>query len=227
MERRALAEAARGAGARDVLMLDEPLAAAVGAELPVFEPVGSMVADIGGGTTDVAVLALGGIAASASVRTGGTHLDAAIREHVQKAHGVMIGERMAEEIKITIGNAMPGGTQRMQVRGRKLDTGLPSSLILNAGEIAHAIAPAVSRIIAAIKDALSVTPPELAGDLYSSGITLTGGGAQLQGLDKLVAQETGMPVYVEESPLDCVALGALRMLDRQEAFTEVAHPLEA
>lgn len=122
---------------------------------------------------------------------------------------------------------MPGGTQRMQVRGRKLDTGLPTSLILNAGEIAHAIAPAVSRIIAAIKDALSVTPPELAGDLYSSGITLTGGGAQLQGLDKLVAQETGMPVYVEESPLDCVALGALRMLDRQEAFTEVAHPLEA
>ena len=227
VERRALAEAARGAGARDVLMLDEPLAAAVGAELPVFEPVGSMVADIGGGTTDVAVLALGGIAASASVRTGGTHLDAAIREHVQKAHGVMIGERMAEEIKITIGNAMPGGTQRMQVRGRKLDTGLPTSLILNAGEIAHAIAPAVSRIIAAIKDALSVTPPELAGDLYSSGITLTGGGAQLQGLDKLVAQETGMPVYVEESPLDCVALGALRMLDRQEAFTEVAHPLEA
>ena len=227
VERRALAEAARGAGARDVLMLDEPLAAAVGAELPVFEPVGSMVADIGGGTTDVAVLALGGIAASASVRTGGTHLDAAIREHVQKAHGVMIGERMAEEIKITIGNAMPGGTQRMQVRGRKLDTGLPTSLILNAGEIAHAIAPAVSRIIAAIKDALSATPPELAGDLYSSGITLTGGGAQLQGLDKLVAQETGMPVYVEESPLDCVALGALRMLDRQEAFTEVAHPLEA
>lgn len=227
VERRALAEAARGAGARDVLMLDEPLAAAVGAELPVFEPVGSMVADIGGGTTDVAVLALGGIAASASVRTGGTHLDAAIREHVQKAHGVMIGERMAEEIKITIGNAMPGGMQRMQVRGRKLDTGLPTSLILNAGEIAHAIAPAVSRIIAAIKDALSATPPELAGDLYSSGITLTGGGAQLQGLDKLVAQETGMPVYVEESPLDCVALGALRMLDRQEAFTEVAHPLEA
>ena len=227
VERRALAEAARGAGARDVLMLDEPLAAAVGAELPVFEPVGSMVADIGGGTTDVAVLALGGIAASSSVRTGGTHLDAAIREHVQKAHGVMIGERMAEEIKITIGNAMPGGTQRMQVRGRKLDTGLPTSLILNAGEIAHAIAPAVSRIIAAIKDALSATPPELAGDLYSSGITLTGGGAQLQGLDKLVAQETGMPVYVEESPLDCVALGALRMLDRQEAFTEVAHPLEA
>ena len=227
VERRALAEAARGAGARDVLMLDEPLAAAVGADLPVFEPVGSMVADIGGGTTDVAVLALGGIAASASVRTGGTHIDAAIREHVQKTHGVMIGERMAEEIKITIGNALPGGTQRMQVRGRKLDTGLPTSLILNAGEIAHAIAPAVSRIVAAIKEALSITPPELAGDLYSSGITLTGGGAQLQGLGKLIAQETGMPVYVGESPLDCVALGALRMLDRQEAFTEVAHPLEA
>ena len=130
VERRALADAARGAGARDVLMLDEPLAAAVGADLPVFEPIGSMVVDIGGGTTDVAVLALGGIAASASVRTGGTHLDAAIREHVQKAHGVMVGERTAEEIKIALGNALPGGTERMQVRGRKLDTGLPTSLTL-------------------------------------------------------------------------------------------------
>ena len=208
VERRALADAARGAGARDVLMLDEPLAAAVGADLPVFEPIGSMVVDIGGGTTDVAVLALGGIAASASVRTGGTHLDAAIREHVQKAHGVMVGERM-------------------QVRGRKLDTGLPTSLILNAGEVAHAIAPAVQRIVAAVKDALSETPPELAGDLYCGGITLTGGGAELRGLDRLISQETGMPVRVEESPLDCVALGALRMLDRQEAFAEAVHTLEA
>ena len=227
VERRALADAARGAGARDVLMLDEPLAAAVGADLPVFEPIGSMVVDIGGGTTDVAVLALGGIAASASVRTGGTHLDAAIREHVQKAHGVMVGERTAEEIKIALGNELPGGTERMQVRGRKLDTGLPTSLILNAGEVAHAIAPAVQRIVAAVKDALSETPPELAGDLYCGGITLTGGGAELRGLDRLISQETGMPVRVEESPLDCVALGALRMLDRQEAFAEAAHTLEA
>ena len=139
----------------------------------------------------------------------------------------MIGERMAEEIKINLGNALPGGMERMQVRGRKLDTGLPTSLILNAGEVAHAITPAVRRIVAAVKDALSVTPPELAGDLYCGGITLTGGGAQLRGLDKLLSQETGMPVRVEESPLDCVALGALRMLDRQEAFTEAARPLEA
>ena len=211
----------------DVLMLDEPLAAAIGADLPVFEPIGSMVVDIGGGTTDVAVLALGGIAASASVRTGGTHLDAAVREHVQKAHGVMVGERTAEEIKIALGNALPGGTERMQVRGRKLDTGLPTSLILNAGEVAHAIAPAVQRIVAAVKDALSETPPELAGDLYCGGITLMGGGAELRGLDRLISQETGMPVRVEESPLDCVALGALRMLDRQEAFAEAVHTLEA
>ena len=227
VERRALADAARSAGARDVLMLDEPFAAAIGAELPVFEPVGSMVVDIGGGTTDVAVIALGGIAASASVRTGGTHLNAAIQEHVQKAHGVMIGERMAEEVKITLGNALPGGTERMQVRGRKLDTGLPTSLILNAGEVAHAIAPGVQHIVAAVKTTLAETPPELAGDLYCSGITLTGGSAELRGLDKLLAQETGMPVRVDESPLDCVALGALRMLDRQEAFTEAAHPVEA
>ena len=227
VERRALADAARSAGARDVLMLDEPFAAAIGAELPVFEPVGSMVVDIGGGTTDVAVIALGGIAASASVRTGGTHLNAAIQDHVQKAHGVMIGERMAEEVKITLGNALPGGTERMQVRGRKLDTGLPTSLILNAGEVAHAIAPGVQRIVAAVKATLAETPPELAGDLYCSGITLTGGSAELRGLNKLLAQETGMPVRVDESPLDCVALGALRMLDRQEAFTEAAHPVEA
>ena len=217
VERRALADAARGAGARDVLMLDEPLAAAVGADLPVFEPIGSMVVDIGGGTTDVAVLALGGIAASASVRTGGTHLDAAVREHVQKAHGVMVGERTAEEIKIALGNALPGGTERMQVRGRKLDTGLPTSLM-------DWLMSSSSR---SVKDALSETPPELAGDLYCGGITLTGGGAELRGLDRLISQETGMPVRVEESPLDCVALGALRMLDRQEAFAEAAHTLEA
>ena len=116
---------------------------------------------------------------------------------------------------------------KRQVRGRKLDTGLPTSLILNAGEVAHAIAPAVQRIVAAVKDALSETPPELAGDLYCGGITLTGGGAELRGLDRLISQETGMPVRVEESPLDCVALGALRMLDRQEAFAEAVHTLEA
>lgn len=227
VERRALAEAARGAGARDVLMLDEPLAAAVGANLPVFEPLGSMVVDVGGGTTDVAVMAFGGIAASASVRTGGTHIDAAIREHVQKAHGVMIGERMAEDIKLTLGSALLGGMEHMQVRGRKLDTGLPTSLVLNAGEIAHAIAPVVRRIVETAKAALAETPPELAGDLYCSGITLTGGGAQLRGLDKLIAHETGMAVRVEESPLDCVAIGALRMLDRQEAFSEASVALEA
>ncbi|MBE5784610.1 MAG: rod shape-determining protein [Clostridiales bacterium] len=226
VERRALAEAAKEAGAREVLLLDEPLAAAIGAGLPVFEPAGSMVVDIGGGTTDAAVIAFGGIAACASIRTGGTHIDAALREHVQKTHGVLIGERMAEDAKLRLGSALPGGADQMEVRGRKLEGGLPASVSLTGMEISHAMAPEIRRIVETAKEALAQTPPELAGDLYTNGIMLTGGGAKIRGLDKLLSHETGMPVLVDEDPLDCVVLGALSMLEREEAFASAAKTLE-
>ena len=227
VEKRSVIDATEEAGARHTYLIEEPIAAAIGAGIDIAEPRGNMVVDIGGGTTDVALISLGGAVLSDSIKIAGDKFDDAIVRYMRKKHNLLIGERTAEEIKIALGNALPGGTERMQVRGRKLDTGLPTSLILNAGEVAHAIAPAVQRIVAAVKDALSETPPELAGDLYCGGITLTGGGAELRGLDRLISQETGMPVRVEESPLDCVALGALRMLDRQEAFAEAVHTLEA
>ncbi len=227
VERRALAEAAKEAGAREVLLLDEPLAAAVGAGLPVFEPAGSMVVDIGGGTTNAAVIAFGGIAASASIRTGGTHIDGAIREHVQKAHGLLIGERTAEDAKIRLGSALPGGAEQMEVKGRRLESGLPDSVNLTAAEIAHAMAPEIRKIMEAVKEALAQTPPELAGDLYTNGIMLTGGGAKICGLDKLLSHETGMPVSVGADPLDCTVLGAFSMLEREESFVSAREMLEA
>ena len=227
VERRALAEAAKEAGAREVLLLDEPLASAVGAGLPVFEPTGSMAVDIGGGTTDAAVIAFGGIAASASIRTGGTHIDGAIREHVQKAHGLLIGERMAEEAKMRLGSALPGGAEQLEVKGRNLESGLPAGVSLTAAEVTHAMAAEIRKIVEAVKEALAQTPPELAGDLYTNGIMLTGGGAKIRGLDKLLSHETGMPVSVGADPLDCAVLGALSMLEREEAFVSARDTLEA
>lgn len=216
VERRALEEAAKAVGARDVLLIDEPLAAAVGAQLPVFEPVGSMVMDIGGGTTDIAVISLGGIASSLSLRTGGRHIDSAISEYVAKTYQLSLGERTAEEVKLTLAMALPGGMERMQVRGRSLETGLPMRSVLNAGEISHAIAPVIRKLTDAVRRVLSETPPELASDLMDNGLTLTGGGALMPGLDKLLAHETGLNVFVAPEPLDCVALGALSIIGNRD-----------
>jgi rod shape-determining protein MreB len=217
VERRALEEAAKAVGARDVLLIDEPVAAAVGAGLPVFEPIGSMVMDIGGGTTDIAVLSLGGIACSLSLRTGGRHIDAAIAEYVAKQYNLALGERSAEEVKLTLAMALPGGMERMQVRGRSLENGLPTRTVLNSGEISHAAAPVIRKLTEAVKRVLSETPPELAADLMDNGLTQTGGGALLLGLDRLLAHETGLPVQRAKDPLDCVALGALALIGNRDA----------
>ena len=213
IERRALMEAAKNAGARDMIVLNEALAAAIGAGLPVSDPVGNMVVDIGGGTTDSAVVVLGGIACHKSVRTGGTHIDKAIVEYIAREYKLSIGERTAEQIKLTLGSALMGGDEHMEVRGRSMDTGLPKSIVVGQGEISYAIIKPVRRIVGAIKDTLAETPPELAGDIYTNGITLTGGGAMLDGLAEYVNRETQMEVRVADEAENCVVLGALKALD--------------
>lgn len=216
IERRALMEAAKNAGAREIAVLNEALAAAIGAGLPVSEPVGSMVVDIGGGTTDSAVVALGGIACHKSVRTGGTHIDRAIADYLAHEYRLSIGERTAEQIKLTLGSALMGGDAHMEVRGRSMESGLPESITVNQGEISYAIMKPVRRILNAVRETLADTPPELAGDIYSNGITLTGGGALLDGLDELMSRETGMEVRVADSAESCVVLGALKALDMRD-----------
>lgn len=213
IERRALLEAAKNAGAREITVLNEGLAAAIGAGLPVTEPVGHMVVDMGGGTTDAAVVVLGGIAAHKSVRTGGTHLDKAIVEYIGREYRMSIGERTAEQVKMTIGSALLGGEEHMQLRGRNLDSGLPESIVVGRGEISYAVKNQVKDIVCTIKETLADTPPELAGDIYATGITLTGGGANLDGIAELVGRETGMMVRVAEDPENCVVKGALMSLD--------------
>ena len=216
IERRALMEAAKNAGAKEIILLNEALAAAIGAGLPVTAPVGHMVVDMGGGTTDAAVVVLGGIAAHKSVRVGGTHIDKAIAEFIEKEHRLSIGERTAEQIKTTIGSALLGGEEHMQLRGRNTETGLPQSIVVRQGEISYAIKNQLRLIIGAIKDTLAQTPPELAGDIYTTGITLTGGGANLDGIAELISRETGMAVQVAEDPENCVVKGALMALDMGE-----------
>lgn len=216
IERRALMEAAKNAGAKEIILLNEALAAAIGAGLPVTAPIGHMVVDMGGGTTDAAVVVLGGIAAHKSVRVGGTHIDKAIAEFIEKEHHLNIGERTAEQIKTTIGSALLGGEEHMQLRGRNTETGLPQSIVVRQGEISYAIKNQLRRIIGAIKDTLAQTPPELAGDIYTTGITLTGGGANLDGIAELISRETGMAVRVAEDPENCVVKGALMALDMGE-----------
>lgn len=223
LERRALADAAKACGAREVIMLSEPLAAAAGAGLAVMEPIGSMVVDIGGGTTDAAVVSLGGIAAQAGIKTGGRHMDTAIKEYVAAQYGINIGEKTAEEIKLSLGAALIGGAERRQFKGRNIASGLPQRFTLSGGEVSHAIAAPVRKIIDAVKTTLSQTPPELAADIMDNGITLCGGGALLKGIDKLIAHETGLNVHIAEDPLYCVALGALSIgedMDHSPAYTE-------
>ncbi len=216
IERKALMEAAKNAGAREITLLNEAIAAAVGAGLPVTEPMGSMVVDMGGGTTDAAVVALGGIAAHRSVKVGGTHIDRAIADFVAREYRLGIGERTAEQVKLAIGSALMGGEEHMQLRGRNLESGLPQSIVVGKGEISYAIKEQIRGIIGAIKDTLAMTPPELAGDIYTTGITLTGGGASLEGMAELVSRETGMAVRVAEDPENCVVKGALMALDMGE-----------
>lgn len=208
VEKRALEDAARGAGAHTAFLMDEPVAAAIGAGLPVEEPVGSLVVDIGGGTTDAAVLALGGVVQKCSVRAGGTHIDAAIMQHIRQTYGMTIGARTAEDIKLEIGAALPGSTHTMQVRGRDLSSGLPRTLELAAMEIYRAILPQVLNILSCVRDVLACTPPELAADIYDRGMYLTGGGALLNGITEFITAETGVAAHIAPEPLDCVAHGA-------------------
>lgn len=214
VEKRAIEEATKHAGARDVLLMEEPMAAAIGAGLPVNEPTGSMIVDIGGGTTEVAIISLGGIVTSKSLRIAGDELDEAIISYIKKEYNLMIGERTAENVKIELGSAYDiGENNSMEIRGRDLVTGLPKVLNINEEEIRGALKEPIVAIIDAIKTTLEKTPPELASDIMDKGIMLAGGGAMLKGLDQLVNLETHIPVHIAENPLDCVALGAGKALD--------------
>lgn len=214
VERRAIRESAIGAGARQVYLVDEPMAAAVGAGMPVDEPRGSMVLDIGGGTSEVAVLSLDGIVYSASVRIGGDRFDEAIINYVRRNYGALIGEATAERIKHEIGSAYPGKElMEMEVKGRNLSEGVPRSFTVNSNEILEAIQEPLYGIVAAVKKALEQTPPELGADVAERGIMLTGGGALLRDMDRLIMEETGLPVLIAEDPLTCVTRGGGRILE--------------
>jgi len=219
VERRAIRESAGGAGAREVFLIEEPMAAAIGAGLPVGEASGSMVLDIGGGTTEVAVISLNGIVYSASVRIGGDRFDEAIVSYIRRNYGTLIGDATAEQIKHEIGSAFPGNEVReINVKGRNLAEGVPRSFILNSNEVLEALQDPLSGIVGAVKTALEQTPPELGADIAERGMVLTGGGALLRDFDRLLAEETGLPVVIAEDPLTCVARGggkALELIDER------------
>ncbi len=224
VEKRAVIEAtiAAGARSRDAYLIEEPMAASIGAGLPVEEPTGSMVVDIGGGTSEVAVISLGGIVTSTSLRVAGDELDNYIVGYIKKEYNLAIGDRTAEEIKISIGCAFPKeNVESAEIRGRDLVTGLPKTVTVTSSEILDALEEPVYSIIDTIKQTLEATPPELAADIMESGITLTGGGALLSGLDKLITKETGMPVNVANEPLNCVALGTGLVLENIESLKTV------
>ena len=214
VERRAVVEAARRAGAAEAHLIEQPMAAAIGASLPIHEPLGNMVVDIGGGTSEVAVISLGGVVALEAVRVGGFDIDAAIQAYVRREYGVAIGERTAEEIKFAIGSAFPTGDEyKAEVRGRDLTTGLAKVIVLSPEEIREAIDESVRQIIDIIVRALSQTPPELAQDLILQGIHLVGGGGMLRGMDLRISKETALPVHLVDAPLECVVLGAGRVIE--------------
>ena len=224
VERRAIQESAEAAGARRVFLIEEPMAAAIGADLPVTEPTGSMVVDIGGGTTEVAVLSLGSIVYARSVRVGGDKLDEAIISYVRRANNLLIGETSAERIKKHIGIAFPpedGMGETMEVRGRDLVNGVPKELTLNQAQISEALTEPVSQIVEAVKRCLEQTPPELAADIVERGIVLTGGGALLNELDSTLRDATGLPVVIAEDPLTCVVMGTGRCLDEMKSLKNV------
>jgi rod shape-determining protein MreB and related proteins len=219
VEKRAVEEATRNAGARDAFLIEEPMAAAIGAGLPVSEPTGNMIVDVGGGTSEVAVISLGGIVVSVSLRVGGDEMDEAIISHVKREYKLLIGNQTAEEIKLEVGSAFPMKDEvQAEVRGRDMLTGLPKTVILSSEEIRHALEEPVSQIIDAIKSTLDKTPPELAADIMDRGIVLAGGGALLNGLDERLRHETQMPVQLAESPLTCVAVGSGRSLELLEVM---------
>ncbi|RXZ84538.1 rod shape-determining protein [Paenibacillaceae bacterium] len=219
VEKRAVEDATKQAGAREAYTIEEPFAAAIGADLPVWEPTGSMVVDIGGGTTEVAVISLGGIVTSRSIRVAGDDMDDAIIQYIKRTYNLMIGERTSEQLKMEVGSALISDQKEsMEIRGRDLVTGLPKTLSIKGDEITEALADTVNSIVEAVKVTLEKCPPELSADIMDRGIVLTGGGALLRNLDKLLARETGMPVIVAENPLDCVAIGTGRALDNMHVF---------
>lgn len=222
VERRAVIDAAESAGARDAETVPEPMAAAIGAGLPVNEPTGNMIVDIGGGTCEVAVISLEGIVTSRSIRVAGDEMDEAIVNYVKRAYNLLIGERTAEEVKVTIGSAYElDEEQTMDIRGRDLVTGLPRTITVDSREIRKALSEPVSAILDAIKGTLERTPPELAADIMDRGIVMTGGGSLLRGLDKLISRETGMPVHIVDEPLQAVARGTGIMLEDPNMLRKV------
>ena len=222
VEQRAVLEAARRAGAAQTYLLEQPMAAAIGASLPIHEPIGNMVIDIGGGTSEVAVISLGGIVALEAVRVGSFDIDAAIQAYVRREYGIAIGERTAEEIKLAIGSAYPTPDEyKAEVRGRDLMSGLPKTVILSPEEVRDAIEEQVRAICDAVKAALARTPAELAQDLISNGVHLVGGGGMLRGLDRRISNETGLPVHLVDAPLECVVLGAGRCLESFDTLRDM------
>jgi rod shape-determining protein MreB len=222
VEQRAVKDAGYAAGARKVYIIEEPMAAAIGSGLPVHEPTGNMVVDIGGGTTEVAVVSLGGIVTSQSIRVGGDELDTSIIQYVKKEYSLMLGERTAEEIKMAIGSAFPIEDEpQAEIRGRDLVSGLPKTIMVSAQEIRKAIEEPVNQIVDAVKTTLDKCPPELSGDIMDRGIVLTGGGALLRGLDERLRHETGMPIHITDRPLDSVAMGSGKCVEEFEALQQV------
>ncbi len=224
VERRAIQDAAEGAGANQVFLVEEPMAAAIGANLPVTEPTGSMIVDIGGGTTEVGILSLGGIVYSRSVRVGGDKMDDAIISYIRRYHNLLIGESTAEKIKKSIGAACPpedGDGLTIEVKGRDLASGIPKEMVLTERQIAESLMEPVQQIIDAIKVALECTPPELSSDIVEKGIVLSGGGSMLKNLDYMIRQATGLPVFVAENPLLCVVNGCGKILENMKMFRAV------
>ncbi len=222
VEKRAVRESAESAGAREVYLIEEPMAAAIGANLPITEPTANMIIDIGGGTTEVAVISLSGIVYAKSVRVAGDKMDDAILQYIKRKHNLAIGERTAELIKMTIGNVQPElPYETMEIKGRDLVEGVPKTVVISADEIQQAIAEQVDVIIDAVKEALEATPPELSADIVDQGIVLTGGGALLKNLDKRLKQETGLPIIVADDPLSSVVLGSGKALDNLNILREV------
>jgi rod shape-determining protein MreB len=222
VEKRAVVDSAMSAGAKEAYLIEEPMASAIGAGLPVAEPSGSMVVDIGGGTSEVAVISLGGVVVSRSLRIAGDEFDDAIIHYIKKEYNLMIGERSAEDIKLKIGSAYPSEREETyRVSGRDLVTGLPKELEISDEEIRESLKEPVNSVVESIKYTLEKTPPELASDIMERGIMLTGGGALLKGFDKLISEETGIPVFIAEEPLDCVVLGTGKVLEELDTLSSV------
>jgi rod shape-determining protein MreB and related proteins len=222
VEQRAVEEASYSAGARAAYIIEEPMAAAIGAGLPIHEPTGNMIVDIGGGTTEVAVISLGGVVTATSVRVGGDELDESIINHVKKEYSVALGERTAEAIKLAVGSAFPSPDDMIaEIKGRDLVSGLPKTIHITSEEVRKAIEEPVNAIVDAVRDTLDRCPPELAADVLDKGIVLTGGGALLRGLDQRLKHETGMPIHVAENPLSCVAIGSGKCLEEFEVLKRV------